>query len=117
MGSAPSKPDAPAPSQVVEEVEEDEQDSEPPIPIMEKKKSERLLTPPRKVARPLIREFGQSSNQPDKENGTVPKTNISRQSDVFEAASKGDVEVLTALILSNPSLLWATTTSDLNYHM
>ena len=46
----------------------------------------------------------------------VQKTNLSKQSDVFEAAGRGDLDGLTALLLSNPAFLWATTTMDLNYY-
>ena len=116
MGSGTSKAPVPTnPSPDEEELEDDEQtlNNEPPV-LVEKIKSDRLITPPRKVVpKTLIHDFSQSTTH----DPSVPKTNISRQSDIFEAASKGDVDGLTALLASNPALLWATTTADLNYYM
>lgn len=45
------------------------------------------------------------------------KTSVSRESDIFESVSRGDMDELAALLESQPSLLWATTSTDLNYYI
>jgi hypothetical protein len=90
-----------------------------PLPIVQKEP--RSSNPPLKPVRTSGSMEGITSLLaadiiPAKQTSSEPKTNVAKESKVYEAARLGNVEQLTNLLNSNPSLLYVTTSMDLNYH-